>query len=217
MFLADDRIINQLPQALGKIFYKSGTKRPVPVCISGGKKAKATSKEGERIIAKPKAVAEELTRTLSTALIHLAPSTSTAIRVAKASWTEDKVVENIEAVVKGVIEKFVPRKWANVKALHIKGPNTVALPLWLADELWIDEKDVLDEAPAEDDKKTIEASKREGRKRKGSEAVTSEGGEKVGKKRRKKDGRETDELQRELASQRERLKKQKVEALAEFA
>jgi ribosome biogenesis protein UTP30 len=31
IFLADDRIITQLPKLLGKTFYKSTTKRPVPV------------------------------------------------------------------------------------------------------------------------------------------------------------------------------------------
>jgi ribosome biogenesis protein UTP30 len=34
IFLADDRIVNRLPAVLGKTFFKTTTKRPVPVVIS---------------------------------------------------------------------------------------------------------------------------------------------------------------------------------------
>ncbi|TQS31731.1 hypothetical protein Golomagni_07978, partial [Golovinomyces magnicellulatus] len=37
-FPADDRIINRLPKVLGKTFFKTTQKRPVPVVISGGAK-----------------------------------------------------------------------------------------------------------------------------------------------------------------------------------
>ena len=59
-----------------------------------------------------------------------------------------------------LVEKYVPQKWNNVRSIHIKGPNTAALPIWLAEELWEDENDILDEAPV-----AIERSKGKKRKR----------------------------------------------------
>jgi ribosome biogenesis protein UTP30 len=52
---------------------------------------------------------------------------------------------NVEAVVNGLIEKFVPQQWRNVRAVHIKGPNTAALPIWLTEELWAEETQVLEQ------------------------------------------------------------------------
>jgi ribosome biogenesis protein UTP30 len=52
---------------------------------------------------------------------------------------------NVEAIVNGMVEKFVPQKWRNVRAVHIKGPNTAALPIWLTEELWAEETQVLEQ------------------------------------------------------------------------
>lgn len=246
IFLADDRIVNQLPQVLGKVFYKTTAKRPISVSISGGKKdGQPPPKEGEKSVARPKAMAEEITRALSSAIVHLSASTSTSVRVGKASWEEKKVTENIIAVVDSLIDRLVPRKWRGVRALHIKGPNTAALPLWLAEELWVDANAILEEEPEGNDTKLVEAApKRKKRTRdmeEGAEKETklveaapkrkkrtrnTEEGAEVGKertakskklKKSRRDGGtgEKDELEKEMASRKDRLKKQKSKALAE--
>lgn len=222
IFLADDRVIMMLPKMLGKIFYKTAAKRPIPVSISGVKKAKGTGQDAAKSMATPKAMANEITRALSAALIHLSPSTSTAIRVAKASWNEEMVVENIEAVVQGMIEKFVPQKWRNVKSLHIKGPNTTGLPLWMADELWLNEEDVIEDAPAEDEGKATDASNRKVRKRK--RKGDAENGEKSAKRRKETAKKQITngetmgeyDFDLELEYGKQRLKRQKMAARAEF-
>ncbi|KAF2772169.1 ribosomal protein L1 [Teratosphaeria nubilosa] len=156
VFLADDRIITYLPGVLGKVFYKGGSKRPVPVTIEGkrqntdeqGHKRRKLSEGGTKVVkseVKPQDVAHEIERTLSAALVHLAPSTTTAVKVGKASQEPDQLQANIETVVSKMVEQFVPHKWRNVRSIHIKGPETAALPIWLADELWEKQEDVLDE------------------------------------------------------------------------
>jgi ribosome biogenesis protein UTP30 len=51
IFLADDRIINRLPQALGRSFYKSSAKRPISVVLAparvrmDGKRVKRPAKK----------------------------------------------------------------------------------------------------------------------------------------------------------------------------
>jgi len=117
-----------------------------------------------------------------------------------------------------MVERFVPKKWRGVKSLHIKGPETMALPIWLADELWVDEGDVLDEEVAN---KAIEANiskkrkaivggeaKADGKKRKAGE----EDGEKRGKKQKLLPESNDDKLDKEIAQRREMLKKQKADA-----
>ena len=156
VFLADDRIITYLPQVLGKVFYKGGSKRPIPVSLEGkrqshdeqGNKRRKLSEGGTKVVKseiRPVDVAKEIERTLSSALVHLAPSTTTAVKVGRSSMEPAQLQENVEAVTQALVDKYVPQKWRNVKAVHIKGPNTAALPVWLAEELWEDEKDVLEE------------------------------------------------------------------------
>ncbi|KAI5287939.1 hypothetical protein KEM54_005600, partial [Ascosphaera aggregata] len=93
VFLADDRIVNRLVGALGKIFYKS-SKRPIPINI-----AEIQKKDGKRLkrderkrpptdgkyaaVASPAVVAKEIEKTLSTVAVHLAPATTTAVRVGR--------------------------------------------------------------------------------------------------------------------------------------
>jgi len=42
---------------------------------------------------------------------------------------EEEIVENVMAVVEAAVQK-VPKKWANVRALHLKAVDSVALPIY---------------------------------------------------------------------------------------
>lgn len=166
VFLADDRIITYLPQILGKVFYQKGNKRPVPVSLEGkrqnhdeqGNKRRKLSEGGTKVVkteVTPATVAHEIERTLSSALVHLAPSTTTAVKVGTAKMEPQQLQENVQAVTEALVDRYVPQKWRNVRAIHMKGPNTAALPVWLAEELWEDEKDVLDQPlPLKETKKS---------------------------------------------------------------
>lgn len=223
IFLADDRIIPSLPQTLGKVFYKGGVKRPVPVSISGPKKQNVNVKEGQKKMATPQSMADEITRALSSALVHLSPSTSTAVRAAKANWDEAAVVENIEAIVNGMVERFVPRGWKNIKSLHIKGPNTTGLPLWLADELWMDDADVAaDPAPPEETEEAEKRQRTRKRKRRGrggrgaDKDAAKNGDEPQAPGMIADDDGFDDELDLDILLGQQRLKRQKQAALKEF-
>lgn len=172
VFLADSRVIILLPNLLGKVFYK-GSKRPIPVNLEPSKpKDPATGKrisqkpkpaaDAVRSIVSPPQCAHEIQRALSSAQVHLSPTATTSIRVGLASFPPAHIAENIEAVVNGMVEKFVTKGWRNVRAVHIKGPNTMALPVWLAKELWVDEEDVLEEDEA---RRRAEKGMQKGKKR----------------------------------------------------
>lgn len=218
LFIADDRIITQLPKILGKTFYKSTAKRPIPVNMqapaprSEGKKiARAKGVGAERAVIEPAKLAKEIQKALDSALIALAPSTQTSVRVALAGFSAEEVAANVEAVSKELVDKFVPQKWRGVRALHIKGPNTAALPIWLADELWVDEKDVLAEPTAEEAALKAEEDAAGGKKRK---RVASGEEEKAKKSKAEASKPESDDknLEKEIADRKEKLKKQKAAA-----
>ena len=118
--------------------------------------------------------------------------------------------------------------WRNIRAVHIKGPNTMALPIWLADELWTDEAMILEEDEAKE-AKLKEAQK--GRKKRGAIAAPEEKllrSSEQGKKRKVVDGGGADIESRrqkakrlveegfnsEMKERRERLRQQKKEARA---
>lgn len=153
IFLADDRIINRLPDTLGKIFYKSTTKRPVPIRIEQldrveGKRVKASKdnkksdNERHAKVAAPGVVAKEITRAIDAVPIHMKPGTGVAVRVALSTFSPEQVTANVQAVVESIIDKHIAKGWRNIKSIHIKSPTSTALPVWLSDELWAEDEAV---------------------------------------------------------------------------
>ena len=208
MFLADDRIINRLPKVLGKTFYKNNQKRPVPVVLSAkkgkkvnGKREKPANDAGVNA-GTPEEVAKEIEKALSSALVSLSPSTNTAVKIGWSNWTSKQIAENVEAVASGLVEKWVPQKWRNVRSIYIKGPDTIALPIWLTDELWLEEKDVVAD-DSEERKKTSN-----GKKRKQTDAVE----EKSNKKAKNLPEGNDDQLDKQIAERKDKLKKAKAKA-----
>lgn len=231
IFLADDRVITYLPQTLGKVFYKGGAKRPIPITLmsvtrdADGKRTtrdpavvqRSTKDGGAKAPASPAIVAHEIEKALGAALVHLAPGVSTAVRVGNAGFEPEMVTSNIAAVVQGLTERFVTKGWRNVRAIHVKGPNTAAFPVWLASELWVEEADVVEEKRAFGKKIEQDADTNEdGRSRK--RKAGSKGKESETKKKPKVDEETTKEAQaldKQLAAQSKKIKSQKAKAMAE--
>ncbi|CAI6091228.1 hypothetical protein V2G26_005409 [Clonostachys chloroleuca] len=230
IFLADDRIINRLPKVLGKTFYKSTLKRPVPVVLQAGKQAKVDGKRPKRKAeggavnaASPVQIAKEVEKAVGSALVNLSPTTNTAVRIGYSGWTAEQIAENVEAVVEALVGKWVPQRWRNVRGIYIKGPETAALPIWLTDELWLDNKDVISNEEAA----AVAVARKEkaniGKKRKSigqSEEESKEQEEEVEEPQKKKskkvkkdlpDG-DDDKLNKQIADRKAKLKKQKAAA-----
>ncbi|KAI0387893.1 ribosomal protein L1 [Hypomontagnella monticulosa] len=222
VFLGDSRIINRLPGILGKTFYKTTAKRPIPVEIQArvpktdGKRVKRT-KDAETVNAcTPVQLAGEIERAVGAALVNLSPTVNTALRVGNANWTAEQIAENVDVVAKTLVEKFVPGKWKNVKSIYIKGPETAALPVWLTDELWLDQKDIV--ADGSEEAKAIMSGEKAniGKKRKSLEGQP-EAAEPVAKKAKKTKAAKLPEsddtkLDKEIADRKAALKKQKKAA-----
>lgn len=150
VFMVDDRVIKIVAEALGKTFYASKAKRPIPIRLTAGArvdkgKSGDTKKKTENVIGTPQGVAKEMENALNATYVSMSASANTSIKVGKLSMSPQQLQENIDAVVSNLVEKHIEHKWRNVRGLYIKGPTTKALPIWLADELWVDESQVLDE------------------------------------------------------------------------
>lgn len=263
VFLGDDRIINRLPKALGKTFYKTTVKRPIPVVLAkrrprgaDGKRVAAPKKrkaaatiDGDATMAAedqaeavaaalaaartPAQIAAEIQKAIGSAVVHLSASESTSIKVGLAGWPAAHVAANVEAVTREVVGKYVPQRWSNVKSVFLKGPRTMAVPVWQTDELWLEgSKDVLKKGSAE--LKAFEerqAAKKEkanvGKKRKAAAEEKEEEtkDEKKEEKTEKKAGKETrptkktkvpesndSGLDKQIAASKEKLRKQKEAA-----
>lgn len=223
IFLADDRIITFLPKLLGKTFYHNNTKRPIPINIAApaprtdGKRA-ARAQGAKSEAAEPKKIAAEIEKAIQGTLVHLAPSTNTSVKVGYASWDASEIAENTKVVADALIEKWVPKKWRGVKSIFIKGRETAALPIWLADELWVDEKDVLDEETVKQLEEPNTGRKRKriedaaSKKRKAIEEAGNEEKKEKKVKKAKLVESNDDKLDKEIALRKENLKKQKAAA-----
>lgn len=183
IFLADDRILTRLVDTLGKIFYGGHAKRPIPINIAllervDGKRVKKDQKkskdEQHAAVGSPAVVAKEIERALNAVPVSMRPGTSTALIIAKSSFTPQQLAENIEAAVQGMVEKYIVKGWRNVKGIHVKGPQTAAMPIWLADDLWTDDTNVVENAAEDTKPKAIEGSDRQEKKRKSLDNAVSE-------------------------------------------
>lgn len=225
IFLSDDRVINRLPKALGKTFYKNTTKRPIPVVLQQKKKARSDSgsqgkkakKDPNEISCRPAAeVAGEIEKALGAALVHLSPSNNTAVKVGLAGMAPKALSENIVKVANEMATKYVPKKKNGVRSIFVKGPRTVALPIWQDAELWLDaETDVI--ASGTELAKAIEAKKEQanvGKKRKSLGSAEDEEEEPKTKKAKKENVPEgnDDKLDKQIAERKSKLRSAKAKA-----
>ncbi|MED6110574.1 hypothetical protein PIB30_044340 [Stylosanthes scabra] len=112
VFFADKRVVPLLPRLLGKKFFR---KKKIPVQVD------LTKKNWK----------EQVDRACSSALLFIGTGTCCVVKVAKVSMEREEIVENVIAAIEGVVE-VVPKKWANVRSLHVKLYESLALPVYQA-------------------------------------------------------------------------------------
>ncbi|CAN6359200.1 unnamed protein product [Urochloa humidicola] len=110
LFIADRAILPLLPRVLGKAFY-STKKAPIGVDFTRG------------------GWPEQVCKVQDSAFLYLRSGTCSGIKVGRLDMKEDEIVENVLAAVEAAVEK-VPKKWANIRALHLKAVDSVALPIY---------------------------------------------------------------------------------------
>lgn len=162
--------------------------------------------------------------------VNLTPSTNVAVRVGLASMTPAELTANITAVAEGLIARWIPQGVKNLKAVFIKSPESVALPIWQTDEIFLDAKDVVADA-TEEEKKALKEKANVGKKRKslesGKEGAAAadeedEAAEKPAKKSKKAKAAaaaavpegDDGKLDKQIVERKEKLKKAKAKAKA---
>lgn len=232
IFLADDRVINRLPKALGKTFYKNTTKRPIPVVLQKkklrehGTRGKRVRTDTTEISCRPTGeIVTEIEKAIGAALVHLSASSNTAVKVGFASMDAEALTENVTTVANEMANKYVPKQKNGIKSIFVKGPETVALPVWQDSELWLDAAADVAASGSELAKAIeakIEARKEQeqanvGKKRKTLDAAEDEPTPK--KVRKEKKGEtvpegDDDKLDKQIAQRKTKLRSAKTKAKA---
>lgn len=143
--------------------------------LAPGQSRKSTKGTNGNGVAKPGALAKELEKALNSAVVHLSTSNTAAVKVATAAMSPAQSTANIQAVVESITSKLLPQGWRNVRAIHVKGPNTPAFPIWLASELWVKEEDVLEERKVPGQKRKRENAEKKARNREQASKAESGG------------------------------------------
>ncbi|KAL4571842.1 hypothetical protein LXL04_018607 [Taraxacum kok-saghyz] len=118
VFLADRRVIDMLPEILGKVFYKNKRKIPVPVELR---------RDGDW--------KEEIEMGFCCSLLWLSKGTCSVVKIGKFGGMEvEKMVDNVVAAIGGVVE-VAPKKWVGVKSFHLKFFDSLALPIYQKKEI----------------------------------------------------------------------------------
>ncbi|NWR46377.1 RL1D1 protein, partial [Regulus satrapa] len=157
LFLSDDRIRRLLPSHLGKHFYE---KKKVPLSVN--LKAKDLAKEIQKHIQ-------------GTTLPVNNKGCCYTTRIGHTGMKVDAILENIIAATKVIGDKL-PKKWKNVKILHLKTLKSAALPIFTANVSNLDELDKEPSFKEKIAKAKIKGVKKTAKKRKSSQGtVTTKG------------------------------------------
>ncbi|KAJ3708922.1 hypothetical protein LUZ61_012627 [Rhynchospora tenuis] len=116
LFLADRKIASRLPSLLGDAFYskkknKRRSKEPVPVNLS------SPAWPGK---------AREI---LGSTRLEMEGGHCKGVRVGRVTMERKEVVENAAAAIEAAI-RCVPKKWHNIRSIHIKSTESIALPIY---------------------------------------------------------------------------------------
>jgi len=110
LFLADKSVVPLLPKLLGKAFFKK-KKHPIPVDLTHNQWR------------------GQIESACSSAFLYVGKGTCCVIKVARVSQTRNEIVENVVAVIDG-LASVIPRNWNNIRSLHLKSLESLALPLY---------------------------------------------------------------------------------------
>ncbi|KAI5962981.1 uncharacterized protein KGF55_002773 [Candida pseudojiufengensis] len=136
LFLADEAILNTLPNVLGKVFYDSNNKVPLPVRVTN------SSNNSELSITTLK---NQLDKILNSTFYLPPQGTVVSIKVGHISnededetkFTNDELSDNVRDIVKSF-------DLDTLKTIMIKTGTSPAIPLFYTDKLYTDE-DILDD------------------------------------------------------------------------
>ncbi|XP_006654770.1 ribosomal L1 domain-containing protein 1-like [Oryza brachyantha] len=110
LFIADRAVLPLLPRVLGKAFYST---KKAPIAVDFARTGWP----------------EQVRKVMNSTLLYLRSGTCSGIKVGRLDMKEEDIVDNVMAAVAAAVEK-VPKKWANVRALHLKAVDSVALPIY---------------------------------------------------------------------------------------
>ncbi|XP_010522088.1 PREDICTED: ribosomal L1 domain-containing protein 1 isoform X3 [Tarenaya hassleriana] len=109
MYFAEKRVMPILPKLFGKQFVK---KKKMLVPIDKNKNWK-----------------DQIETACGSTLFFMGTGTCSVVKVAKLSMGNKEIAENVVAAISGVVD-VVPRKWKNVKSIHLKLLESLALPVY---------------------------------------------------------------------------------------
>jgi len=132
LFLSDSRILHRLPNALGKAFFK---KKRQPIAI-----------DFDRDIGK------QIKEAIQSTGLFLSGS-HCSVRIANTNMSREHIIENIVQTIPEIVKK-IPENWDNIQSIHLKGSNSMALPIFAQ----------LPEIPTVDPSTTEETKKLESKK-----------------------------------------------------
>lgn len=190
LVLADENVIPSLPRALGKAFYKTPRTTPIAVRITPG------------------TVARVVDEAFGKSYVRKNAGNCVAVRIGFAGMSIEALVENCVAMWDRCVvhEKLVKDGVRGVRSGMIKSGSSVALPVYMAGELYSAE-DVLEsgmDGGAETAKKVKSKAERKLMKQKKSTADSEEEEEDGEGKGVAKRGRDEDDVETAFEEKRAR-------------
>jgi len=111
VFLADEAVQPMLAQLTGKVFFSS-KKMPIPIDMRTKTKM-LSSIEAAR----------------NSTVFYSGAGACSAVKAAHTEFDASQIVQNIQQVVEGVVAA-TPKKWDNIRSIHIKTHDSIALPVY---------------------------------------------------------------------------------------
>ncbi|KAJ6830721.1 ribosomal L1 domain-containing protein 1-like [Iris pallida] len=147
LFFADRKILPLLPRLLGSHFFK---KKKIPLAVD-------LSRPGWP---------QQVRAASESTLLYLRTGTACALKVGRVTMGREEIVRNVMVAIEGAVA-LVPRKWGNVRSMHLKFVESPALPIYeVVPEIGLK---IEGAGKAEDEGEVLDAEEEEGVEVKSSE------------------------------------------------
>jgi hypothetical protein len=176
LILADESVIPSLPRALGKAFYKTPRTTPISIRIT------------------PQTVSKVVDEAFGKSYVRKNAGNCVAIRIGFAGMSVSDLIENCVGMWERCVvqEKLVKGGVQGVRSGMIKTGFSVALPVYMTEELYSTPDDVLESGMSVETKKVKSKAERKLIKQKKAAAEEGEEGEGKGVGKRGRDDDDDD-------------------------
>ncbi|ODV93921.1 hypothetical protein PACTADRAFT_51668 [Pachysolen tannophilus NRRL Y-2460] len=144
LFLSDDGLITTLPKLLGKIFYETSSKFPLPI------KVIPNSNHTNKLSIKT--LTNSIIKAINSVFYTLPVGVNISLKIGDNTFKNNQLIENIQTIIKQFQITSISNNNNKIRSVQLKSADSPSLPLYYLEKIY-SEEDIIKEEEEEEEKK----------------------------------------------------------------